>query len=586
MASIWWTFNATRRQRWGSWLALSLLVALAGGIVLAGAAAALRTSSAFPAFDARYGGDVALFSAGPQAPAIATLHGVQRVFEASSFANGNVEAATTFIPSQDVSLLVFARGQGVHAFRLISGRLPQAADEIDVGFSLQQQANLHLGSIVKVPLYAAWQAAAFFNSSGYLPPKGGMVSLRVVGFSASILDFPTNTASYSMVASQAFSRAHASRAVVGAVGIYRLKGGAAALPRFTFTINHLPNNHIVYPYPLASLTSAIDTTIRPQVVGWWLFALIAAVAGLALVGQALARQSIVERASYPTMSAVGLTPAQLFGLGMARALAVGVVGTAGALGLAVALSPLTPVGEARAAEPVTGFVLDTPVLVIGTLGLLLTVLVLALYPAWRASQARQVLAADTDTYARRASVLAGAAAQVGASPSMVIGIRHALERGRGRGSVPVTTALLGTVAAVAALVGTSVFGSSLSNLLGTPSLYGQTWQLDLGNNLNATQSHAIAKRLGVQPRRDRRGLRAGGEAHHRQRRLDQRRHLRDGEGAAAIRPRPRSRANGRRPDRARDPDARGRPRRRRVHSHGRGDRPGRPHSHGRGPGGG
>ena len=60
---------------------------------------------------------------------------------------------------------------------------------------------------------------------------------------------------------------------------------------------------------------------------------------------------------------------------------------------------------------------------------------------------------------------------------MVVGARHALERGRGPTSVPVGTALLGSVLAVAALCATAVFGASLSHLTATPALYGDRFQL-------------------------------------------------------------------------------------------------------------
>ena len=46
----------------------------------------------------------------------------------------------------------------------------------------------------------------------------------------------------------------------------------------------------------------------------------------------------------------------------------------------------------------------------------------------------------------------------GAPPSALIGVRYALQRGRGRQPVPVGSALLGMVLAVAALCATAVFG--------------------------------------------------------------------------------------------------------------------------------
>jgi hypothetical protein len=67
-----------------------------------------------------------------------------------------------------------------------------------------------------------------------------------------------------------------------------------------------------------------------------------------------------------------------------------------------------------------------------------------------------------------------AAALAGLPPSAVIGIRRAVDRGRG--GQPVGTALLGTVMAVAALGATAVFGASLTHLISTPALYGAPFQ--------------------------------------------------------------------------------------------------------------
>ena len=106
----------------------------------------------------------------------------------------------------------------------------------------------------------------------------------------------------------------------------------------------------------------IGESIHPQAIGWWILAALAALVGLAVVGQALARQSIVESEDYPTMAALGAGRRQLVALGMLRNLVVGLAGAAGAVVVATALSPLAPLGEARTAESSTGVAFDTPIL--------------------------------------------------------------------------------------------------------------------------------------------------------------------------------------------------------------------------------
>jgi hypothetical protein len=498
MRSIWIAVSAERRRRWGSWLALVLLVTLVGGTVLTGVTAARRTASAFPSYAQRNGGDEEIFALGPIPSSVRHLKGVRVVSELPGFLTGNAEADGKVVPEAYLNLFGVTSKGAASPYTLLSGRYPVRADEVLVGFSLQQQYHLHLGSIVTMPVYAASQGHALVQTNGQAAPSGGTERFHVVGIEASIFDFPSTTPSYSVVVSRAFERATRGKLLEGTTGVLAFADGAAGIPRLTYTIGHLKHGDVVYDVSLDSTTAAIEGSIHPQVVGWWVFALLTALAGIALVGQALSRQSLVERASFPTLSALGFTPAQLFWIGMLRAATIGLVGAAGALTLAFILSPLTPVGEARFAELSPGFTVDWIVAGAGSLGVIAMVLVLASFPSWRAAQARQFATAENDPVPSRSSLLAKAAAAAGAPAAMLIGIRHAVERGRGRASVPVATAILGSVAAVAALVGTTVFGASLSSLLSTPRLYGQTWQVDL-SSFNHESAHAIATSLARDP---------------------------------------------------------------------------------------
>ena len=113
-----------------------------------------------------------------------------------------------------------------------------------------------------------------------------------------------------------------------------------------------------------------------------------ALVGLAVIGQALGRQSVVESEEYPSLVALGLPRRQLVVLGTARNLMVALVGAAGAVIVAFALSPLTPVGEARLAEPSTGLAFDPLVLLLGALATVVVVLLLGIWPTVRASRVR------------------------------------------------------------------------------------------------------------------------------------------------------------------------------------------------------
>jgi len=58
----------------------------------------------------------------------------------------------------------------------------------------------------------------------------------------------------------------------------------------------------------------------------------------------------------------------------------------------------------------------------------------------------------------------------------MLGLRFALDPGRGQNAAPVRSALAGTALAVAVITATIVFGASLGNLISHPALYG--WDFD------------------------------------------------------------------------------------------------------------
>ena len=62
MRAVGMVLRARFRLFWKSWLALGLLVAVAGGFVLTTAAAGHRTAAAFPGFAARHGYDAIVYT--------------------------------------------------------------------------------------------------------------------------------------------------------------------------------------------------------------------------------------------------------------------------------------------------------------------------------------------------------------------------------------------------------------------------------------------------------------------------------------------------------------------------------------------
>ena len=361
--------------------------------------------------------------------------------------------------------------------KLVAGHMPAESSPFEVlaSFTLQQDYGVHVGSVFHVPLYASSQLPEL-GSGANVTPSGPTVALHVVGIGAAEMEFPAgSTPEYDLFTTPAFARTFNKRVPLASVYLVRLRHGTASLPRFGAAIGPL---HLDYVSNQATAAAAVAASIHPQAVGWWVLAVLAALVGLAVIGQALGRQSVVESEEYPSLVALGLPRRHLVVLGTARNLLVALLGAAGALIVAFALSPLTPVGEARLAEPSTGLAFDPLVLLLGALATVVVVLLLGIWPAVRASRVR--VGGDRAFKDHRSSIVAKVAA-AGAPPSAVIGVRHALERGRGAASVPVGTALFGSALAVIALCATVVFADSLTHLTTTPALYGSDYQLSFSS---------------------------------------------------------------------------------------------------------
>jgi ABC-type lipoprotein release transport system permease subunit len=484
-------FRAELRRGWRAWLGLAVLIAVVGGLVLAFAAAGRRTASAYPAFVAAHGYDLAMQAQGP-VPHLTSFPEVESATEAISAVTGPPSCACTGkIDLYDFSVLSVPQRGMARMASLIAGRMPDPSspNQVLASFTLQQDHGVHVGTVLHVRFYAASQFNAVANGTG-APPKatGPRLALHVVGIEAAEAEFPIGASPvYDVYTTPAFARQVLPRTAAFPTYFVRLRGGAGDIARFKSDVGM---SGIGGTEVLDTQAELVASSIRPQAVGWWLLAALTALAGLATVGQAIGRQSTVEGEAYQTLRVLGLTPGQLAGLGMARAFAVGLAGAAGAVVVAFALSPAAPLGEARFAETSIGPSIDLLVLPTGFLATIAAVLLAGTWPSIR--QARR--AHSRDDIASRPSRAARLAASAAAPLSAVVGVRHALDRGRGRSAMPVPTALLGTVLAILVLCGTAVFGGSLANLTATPALYGDSYQMIIyGSGLGIPERSVVAQ---------------------------------------------------------------------------------------------
>jgi hypothetical protein len=285
----------------------------------------------------------------------------------------------------------------------------------------------------------------------------------------------TATAVFStLYVTPAFVRSNGIRPSPGdAALLIRLHRGAAGREAFLRQMRAAGLGSVDVPYVQQVQTAGIQRSIRLESQALWALSVLTGLAAFAIVGQSLARQTYLDSADLPALRALGFSRAQLFSLGIFRAAIIGVASACVVIPVAVLLSPLTPVGLAKIAEPDPGFAVDAVPLVSGAaLAALLTMLASAV-PAWTAARTAATEKREGSGPGRaRSSAFTSALARAWSSPTAATGTRMALQPGRGRTAVPVRSAIFGATLGVAALTASLVFAASLSHLLTTPGWRG------------------------------------------------------------------------------------------------------------------
>ena len=500
MSAVWYRFRAELRVRWKSVLALALLAGLAGGVTLAAIAGARRTDSAYSRLlvstnaahvmvNPDYGN-----GSGLDAKAVAQLPMVTQ----AARENGIILIPLPLRGPDDLTgslglAQVGNAGRTIGRLHILHGRAPDpgAAHDVLVNPRFAERNGLSVGDrfpaviLDGARLQQGSDAGGTFddlrrgvNSGSF----GDRVRLRVAGIAQTpeeiVLDEGFEQSE--LIATPAFVRRY-PQADAGFFGILtRLRRGAADIPAFKRAVQALPHQGAIEFQTTPVTEAKVARAVRPQVGALSIFALVIALTGLLLVGQALARQTFLDSVDHPTLRALGFGRRQLVAGAVLRGVVVAMGAAVLAVVLAIAASPLTPIGVARDADPDLGFFVDGRVILLGALAVFGAVLVLAALPAWWYTRGAQFRTADRP--AARTSRLVGWLGRSGAPLTAGAGVRMALEPGRGRTAVPVRTTIVGAALAIATVVAALTFASSLDHLVSTPRLYGWSWDARVETN--------------------------------------------------------------------------------------------------------
>jgi hypothetical protein len=381
-------------------------------------------------------------------------------------ANGDGPNVNIFAPADDGFL------REVDRPRLLEGRLadPGRDDEVTLGRASAELLGVDVGATIDLVTLTPDQFDALQTGefSGFGGPR---LRLHVVGITQISDEISEPARMATAIATPAFFSSYSGRAAgFGGTARVRLVDGADGVGAFEDNLRQTLGSG-----PDVALTAAKDVD-RPTTralaalsVGLGLFAMVAGAAGLAAGAQAISRVLAEVADDHAALPAIGMRRRRLADVYPLVAGPTVLVAIATAAVVAVAASPLMPIGLARTIEPSPGLDIDATVLLAGSAAVAIAL------GGWSwlvgARLSRRGSAAGA-LGLRRPSTVASLLRGAGAGPGTTTGVEMALEPGRGRRSVPVRSALAGAAVALLGAAAAGVVGVSLHRLVSTPARYG------------------------------------------------------------------------------------------------------------------
>jgi len=348
--------RAEARVGWRGWVATALVVGAVGGVAIGLLAGARRTETAHERFLERSAAFDVLFANGGTTPE--NLNGVVE-FEAVAALPEVLDSVSLryYFPDgtqpsgaplgvgdlMPVSSPDGRFGTELNGARVLDGRLATATDEIAVSVLAAEQLGLRVGDQLDVTMRPAAPTAADAEA----PPPAGFTVVGVIAMQGGL---PPSGAGFPGMALLAprYAVEHPGGAEIIAV---RLEGGPADAAAFQRRVVRLAGGEQVVTATRVEMTEAVERGTAIQATALRALAGVVAAASVLLVFQALARQRAADRAVHEQFVALGVTGGDLRLLVAARMSILAGSAAVVAAVLAVAVSPLGPVGTARHVDP-------------------------------------------------------------------------------------------------------------------------------------------------------------------------------------------------------------------------------------------
>jgi hypothetical protein len=315
VSAVWMPLCSEIRTRWRAWLGLALLIGLAGGAASAAAVGARRTETAYPRFvQAQNGYDLMTGGFGDKVNPQHALAQMEAMPEVAQWARVDVAAFDAILPSGRLTPapelmattdLMGRAGFRLNRFKVISGRMAdlRAPGEAVIDFPTADREDLRVGSVVR-----------FIVGDPNATPRR-LAAVRIVGIVASPGLFPA------VGASSAFGTVYVTPAFVRSNRItpspayasllIRLHRGGTDRAAFLRHMAAAGLGGVDIPAVQPVQTTAIQRSIRLESQALWALCALITLGALAILGQALARQTYLDSADLPALWALGLSRGQL-----------------------------------------------------------------------------------------------------------------------------------------------------------------------------------------------------------------------------------------------------------------------------------
>jgi hypothetical protein len=495
-------FRSTFRRRWSGYVSLMLLIALVGGLSMASLAGARRTDSSFITYIRSTDVSSTLVATAFDDPMLGLKSGFDPALNRRIAHLPLVETTAVSVGFDGNINIPAVKGVHPHAMpgetpptvvggseyltldrlTLVSGHMFERGhpDEAVVNVQAAQEMGVRVGSVIQVPFYSDAEAtSSTYNGPPYLTPTITIVGEIVINSTVVQDEIDALGSGIVLMSPKLTSQLENCCAYYSGLAL-KIRGGpgnAARVRAEVAKIDPVSKFGVGGGNSVSQVIAKAQREIKPEALALGVFGLIAGIAVLLIAGLTIGRMLRTGAIEARTLRALGANRWMALGTELIGVLLAAAMGALLAVALAIALSPLAPLGPVRFVYPYPGVSFDWTVLGFGVLTLFVAVVIIAVVLARRelrrSLREQRIDRHEADSWITRVTTTAGIPL------SIATGLRFALKSNRGSSAAPVRSAILGAVLAVAVLVTTVTFGASLDNLVSHPSLYGWNWNYAL-----------------------------------------------------------------------------------------------------------